>query len=360
MMALAYLMSLCSESDAFVAASFVAFGPGAQLAFLVFGPMVDTEARGAVRRARTARGSSARCVDHGGGDDARRHPLDPGDVRMMRWSAVRIGTGLVLRLLGGRVLVPARSPGRTSLYLSTRTGWLVPSGALLLTTAAIGRLATGACARHDPLTPSRDLGARRDRLAGRVLARAASGHARTPTRSADVASFVGIRHRRQRPGRDRAARLRRRRRGADVRGLREGARDPRRRSDRARRVRRRSIRRRAPDEFLLTRFIVTCCIADATIAQVRVVGVAPGTFAQDDWVRVEGRVYPRRSRGAGGRRSRFSGSRAAGAPVPHAVSARSRHTCRSGRAGARPSRSRCVARPGRACGRAMPRGTRGS
>ncbi len=41
MMALAYLMSLCSESDAFVAASFVAFGPSAQLAFLVFGPMVD-------------------------------------------------------------------------------------------------------------------------------------------------------------------------------------------------------------------------------------------------------------------------------------------------------------------------------
>jgi uncharacterized membrane protein YraQ (UPF0718 family) len=43
MMALAYLMSLCSESDAFVAASFVSFGPGPQLAFLVFGPMVDTK-----------------------------------------------------------------------------------------------------------------------------------------------------------------------------------------------------------------------------------------------------------------------------------------------------------------------------
>jgi uncharacterized membrane protein YraQ (UPF0718 family) len=43
MMALAYLMSLCSESDAFVASSFVAFGPAAQLAFLVFGPMVDTK-----------------------------------------------------------------------------------------------------------------------------------------------------------------------------------------------------------------------------------------------------------------------------------------------------------------------------
>jgi hypothetical protein len=41
MMALAFVMSLCSESDAFVAASFTAFGPAAQLAFLVFGPMMD-------------------------------------------------------------------------------------------------------------------------------------------------------------------------------------------------------------------------------------------------------------------------------------------------------------------------------
>jgi uncharacterized membrane protein YraQ (UPF0718 family) len=43
MMVLAFLMSLCSESDAFVAASFTAFGPASQLAFLVFGPMVDTK-----------------------------------------------------------------------------------------------------------------------------------------------------------------------------------------------------------------------------------------------------------------------------------------------------------------------------
>ncbi len=41
MMLLAFLLSLCSESDAFVAASFVQFGVASQLAFLVFGPMVD-------------------------------------------------------------------------------------------------------------------------------------------------------------------------------------------------------------------------------------------------------------------------------------------------------------------------------
>lgn len=42
LMALAALLSLCSESDAFIVASFRQFfGPSAQLAFLVFGPMVD-------------------------------------------------------------------------------------------------------------------------------------------------------------------------------------------------------------------------------------------------------------------------------------------------------------------------------
>jgi uncharacterized membrane protein YraQ (UPF0718 family) len=41
MMGLAFFLSLCSESDAFVAASFVQFGTASQLAFLVFGPMMD-------------------------------------------------------------------------------------------------------------------------------------------------------------------------------------------------------------------------------------------------------------------------------------------------------------------------------
>jgi len=42
MMAFAYVLSLCSTSDAFVAASFATtFTPGALLAFLVFGAMLD-------------------------------------------------------------------------------------------------------------------------------------------------------------------------------------------------------------------------------------------------------------------------------------------------------------------------------
>lgn len=41
MAALAVVMCICSEADAFVAASFAQFSPTAQLAFIVVGPMVD-------------------------------------------------------------------------------------------------------------------------------------------------------------------------------------------------------------------------------------------------------------------------------------------------------------------------------
>ncbi|GAB4166193.1 MAG: permease [Terrimicrobiaceae bacterium] len=41
MMTLAFILSLCSTSDAFIAATFVAFPATAKLAFLVFGPMFD-------------------------------------------------------------------------------------------------------------------------------------------------------------------------------------------------------------------------------------------------------------------------------------------------------------------------------
>lgn len=47
-----------------------------------------------------------------------------------------------------------------------------------------------------------------------------------------------------------------------------------------------------PDEFLLTRFVITCCVADATIVQVRVVDVPPGRFETDAWVEVRGAIFP--------------------------------------------------------------------
>ncbi|TML54870.1 MAG: permease [Actinobacteria bacterium] len=41
LMLVAFVLSLCSEADAFIAASFTSFSSGAQLAFLVFGPIAD-------------------------------------------------------------------------------------------------------------------------------------------------------------------------------------------------------------------------------------------------------------------------------------------------------------------------------
>jgi putative membrane protein len=46
------------------------------------------------------------------------------------------------------------------------------------------------------------------------------------------------------------------------------------------------------DEFLLSRFLVSCCIADALSIQVRVVNAPPGEFEADEWVRATGKLYP--------------------------------------------------------------------
>ena len=46
------------------------------------------------------------------------------------------------------------------------------------------------------------------------------------------------------------------------------------------------------DEFILTRFLISCCVADALSVEVRVAGAPPGELKQDQWVRVEGKLYP--------------------------------------------------------------------
>ena len=43
LMVLAFILSLCSTSDAFIAATLAKFTWGAKLAFLVFGPMLDVK-----------------------------------------------------------------------------------------------------------------------------------------------------------------------------------------------------------------------------------------------------------------------------------------------------------------------------
>ncbi|MPZ91154.1 MAG: hypothetical protein GEU68_05930 [Actinobacteria bacterium] len=170
MMALAFLLSLCSESDAFVAASFVQFGVGGQLAFLVFGPMVDTKLGilyGATFRQgffRTSWSSSrpapswAVCGSRFCSDESH------------RMSAVRTSEGLQPReraaesTCSARVLdCPALGSwagvfwwlliaDRTSLFLSTRTAWVVPAGAILLAVGLLGRLLS---VRTEEPSPSR-------------------------------------------------------------------------------------------------------------------------------------------------------------------------------------------------------------
>lgn len=60
-MGLAVVLSLCSESDAFIGASFgqMGFGPSTQLAFLVFGPMFDLKLGAIYARERSGGGSSS-------------------------------------------------------------------------------------------------------------------------------------------------------------------------------------------------------------------------------------------------------------------------------------------------------------
>ena len=70
----------------------------------------------------------------------------------LHWSPSRVATGAVLGAWASLfwfLLVT----DRWSLYLSTRTFWVVPTGAILLTIAAVGRLMTARVPR--PRSPCR-------------------------------------------------------------------------------------------------------------------------------------------------------------------------------------------------------------
>jgi uncharacterized repeat protein (TIGR03943 family) len=174
--------------------------------------------------------------------------------------------------------------GRTSLYLSPRTSWLVPIGAALLSVAAVGRLASSRVRRAGPL------GTRESVVLGAIALpvvilvamppvtlgtyavgrRAIGASARTvsgPLDFVDIGAAQSF---------DPAMQQLAKRAGEEL--VLDGF------VDRDSGL--------APDEFRLTRFVVTCCTADATIAQVRVVGAPPEAFADEEWVRVTGRVYP--------------------------------------------------------------------
>jgi uncharacterized repeat protein (TIGR03943 family) len=209
--------------------------------------------------------------------------------RSRRWSALRLAQTVALAAWAGLFWFLLFSD-RTSLYLSSRTAWVVPLGAIALSVAAAGRLAT---ARSEGARP---LGSRAAWAVGfvllpvvaiLVLPPAALGSYAASRRSL-ASGLVSTAPNLEAGGRVTLA-------SVAAAGWSEDA--------------RRSLVRRAgslvsfegivarrdgqaADEFMLTRFIVSCCVADALSVQVRVVGAPPGRFDEDQWVRVSGAFYP--------------------------------------------------------------------
>jgi len=180
---------------------------------------------------------------------------------------------------------------RTSLYLSSRTAWVVPTGAILLTVGFIGRLLSVRTEQPRPITarsawgiglivlpvitvlalPPASLGAyaasRRSTFSSGGVVSSAGEIAAGDLSLKDVAGGL-----RSQEGVD--ALVARAGEEVDFTGF--VTKDP-----------------GAPaDEFMLTRFLVSCCVADALSVNVRVVGAPPGQFKADEWVRVSGRFYP--------------------------------------------------------------------
>ncbi len=180
---------------------------------------------------------------------------------------------------------------RTSLFLSTRTAWVVPTGAILLTVGLLGRLLSLRTEEAKLITarsawgiglivlpvitvlalPPASLGSyaaeRRSTFSSGGIVASADDIATGDLSLLDVAG--GLR------SRDGVAALSDRA-GEEVDFTGFVTKDP-----------------GAPaDEFVLTRFMVSCCVADALSVNVRVVGAPPGRFEADEWVRVSGNFYP--------------------------------------------------------------------
>jgi uncharacterized repeat protein (TIGR03943 family) len=206
------------------------------------------------------------------------------------WSPTRVAAAIVLAAWA-TLFWFLFATGRWTLYLSGRISWLVPVGATLLTIAAVGRIATARVARPEALRrreawilgaivlpvvlvlalPPATLGtfglARRADFVGAGVAVSGTDVGEGDLSFFDIAAAqitkAGMAEIRGRAGEE-----------VTLEGFvwrEDGA---------------------AADEIFLTRYVITCCVADATSAQVRVVNVPPGRFTADDWVRITGRIYP--------------------------------------------------------------------
>jgi putative membrane protein len=181
--------------------------------------------------------------------------------------------------------------GRTSIYLSNRTDWVIPMGGVILILATIGRLPTmwrgpgrpvtrsdmiGAGALLLPVvliaaTPPASLGSyavgRRSNVVSSGFVTSAADVAVGELTLIDISGALRD---------DKAMAALTARAGEEVEFIGFITRDP----------------AAAADEFTLNRFLVSCCVADALNAQVQIVGAPPGVFKVDEWVEVKGNLYP--------------------------------------------------------------------
>lgn len=216
-------------------------------------------------------------------------------IRSLRggWSPSRLAGGLVLTAWAA-MFWWLLATGRVNLYLSTNTSWVVPVGAVLLTAAAIGRLASARGSESEPI------GRREEVILAlmvvpvilvMVLPPATLGSFSASKKTAyspgvtlsssfydDITSTSEITLLSIAAGQtsNQGSQALAKRAGADVDFIGVASRDP----------------STPADEFLLTRYVITCCVADATIVQVRVVNVSPGAIQPNDWVEVRGQLYP--------------------------------------------------------------------
>lgn len=208
----------------------------------------------------------------------------------MTWSGKRLAGAIALAAWAGLFWFLIASD-RTALYLSSRTDWVVPVGAVILTIAASGRFASARSPHQEPLSSREAWGigvivlpvvvvlalppaslssfaaSRRSSFASAGFSTSAEDVAEGDLSLADVAGAL-----RSTEAMDALVQ----RAGTEVDFTGFVTRDP----------------GMGADEFVLTRFLISCCVADALSVEVRVVGAPPGQFDKDDWVRVSGKIYP--------------------------------------------------------------------
>ena len=204
----------------------------------------------------------------------------------LRLSAPRIAAGLSIGAWAGLFWF-LMAAGRTSLFLSSRTAWLVPLGAVLASAGALGRLASARVRDPEPL------GSRETWMIGIIVLPVVLLLTLPPT----TLDSYAVSRRSNSTGIGSSARIVS---GpidlVDVAAARAVADAETALTARAgERVTIEGFVTEEPgeaDRFQLTRFVITCCVADATISYVTVVDAPPGSFTTDEWVRVVGPIYP--------------------------------------------------------------------